>query len=165
MNKTGTNISHRILILTEGDKTEKNYFESFKRNDKFKRNLSGVDIKVYKPKDHSPLGLVEEAKKKIKETDKKHKDTYDQVWIVFDRVGHTGIPDAIQKVRDFNKKSSTKIFIGFSNICFEYWILLHFDATSRPITTVYKLVEMIYELATTSKANLQNKLNSDAETF
>lgn len=130
MNKKTQKIRLRILILTEGEKTEVNYFNSFKRSEKYRRNLSGIDIKIYKPKNHSPLGLVKEAlaKAKIKKNDK-----YDIIWIIFDKDGHQGIPNTFEEVRQHNQDNpNNKINIGFSSICIEYWILLHFEKTSKP---------------------------------
>ena len=57
-------IGKRILIVSEDEKSAKLYFESFKRDEKLKRLLSSVDIEVVHPKDHSPVGLVKEAKLK-----------------------------------------------------------------------------------------------------
>ena len=59
-------ISKRLLIVCEDEKSSKLYFESFKRDEKLKRKLSSVDIEVVHPKDHSPVGLVNEAKEKKK---------------------------------------------------------------------------------------------------
>ncbi len=142
MNKKTRKIQLRILILTEGEKTEINYFNSFKRSEKYRRNLSGIDIKIYKPKDHSPLGLVKEAigKAKIKNKD----DKYDIIWIVFDKDGHEGIPNTFEEVKQHNQDNpNNKINIGFSSICIEYWILLHFEKTSKPFQKCNEVINHI----------------------
>jgi len=59
-------ISKRILIVCEDEKSSKLYFESFKRDEKLKRHLASVDIEVVHPRDYSPVGLVNEAKRKKK---------------------------------------------------------------------------------------------------
>ncbi len=114
----------QILILTEGE-TEEIYLKSYKSDDENRRRLSGVGIEIYKPKDHSPLGLLTEAKKRIKEA-KKDKMPYEKVWIVFDRDGHANIPATFHE-----KQAVNEIEIAFSVVCFEYWILLHFEKTTR----------------------------------
>lgn len=126
----------RILILVEGEKTEIKYINSFKKHDKFRRMLETVKTEVYKPKDHSPRGLVNEAKRRVKNS-KKDKYPYKEIWLVFDKDGHKQIPDTFNDVHEHNnnqnnKKIKTFIEIAFSNICFEYWILLHFEKTSKP---------------------------------
>ncbi len=50
------NITERILILCEDMKSSKLYFESFKKDEKLKRNLSSIDIQVFHPKNHDPVG-------------------------------------------------------------------------------------------------------------
>lgn len=125
------NIKPRILILVEGIETEIKYFNSFKKSDKFRRKLETVTIDIYKPKDHSPKGIADEAKKKIKEGNK-DKYPYQEIWIVFDRDKHPKVPETFNEVKAHNNKNQIKINIAFSNICFEYWILLHFEQTSKP---------------------------------
>ena len=59
-------IAKRLLIVCGDKKSSKLYFESFKKDEKLKRQLASVDIQVVWPKDHSPVGLVNEAKEKRK---------------------------------------------------------------------------------------------------
>jgi hypothetical protein len=122
----------KVVILVEGEKTEVKYFNSFKKSDKYRRNFSTIDIDVYQPKDKSPKGLLKAAKDKIKKQ-KKNDIPLQEVWIVFDGDGHTGIPDAFNDIIQYNQgfKNKVKILIAFSNICFEYWILLHFEQVSK----------------------------------
>ncbi len=117
-------ISKRILIVCEDEKSSKLYFESFKKDEKLKRNLSAVVVKVVHPKDHSPVGLVEEAKH-LKKKAKRDRNPYDEIWVVPDRDGHQGMD------RAFNMAKDNKIKIALSVICFEYWVLLHFEKTAR----------------------------------
>ena len=113
----------RILILCEGE-SEIIYLKGFRGEEQNKRRLANVDIEIYQPKNYSPYGLLIEAKKKQKEA-KKEKFPYKSVWIVFDRDGHANIPQTFEE----SKKADVKI--AFSLICFEYWILLHFEKTFR----------------------------------
>lgn len=114
----------RVLVLCEGE-SEKIYLNGLK-SDYFNRsNLSGVKIEILTP-NNNPMGLVNEAGKRIK----KERGTYpyDSVWIVFDKDSHPDIPRAFDIARTHNPP----INIAFSNICFEYWVLLHFEQTNRP---------------------------------
>ena len=58
-------LQKRVLILCEG-KTEENYFKGLVSADQYKRKLSSVGVEIYTPKYHSPRGLVDEAKRKLK---------------------------------------------------------------------------------------------------
>jgi len=116
-------IGKRILIISEDKKSAKLYFESFKRDEKLKRLLSSVDIEVVHPKDHSPVGLVNEAKLKKKKA-KRDRNPYNEVWIVLDKDGHANMGQAL------NTAQYNKISVALSVICFEYWVLLHFEKTT-----------------------------------
>jgi len=113
----------RVLILCEGQ-SEQIYINGYKSEEVNKRRLAKVDVEIYQPKDYSPHGLLTEAKKKAKDA-KKDKMPYESVWIVFDRDGHANVPQT------FEEAPIAKINIAFSSICFETWILLHFEQTSR----------------------------------
>jgi len=119
------NITKRILILCEDLKSSKLYFESYKKDEKLKRNLSSVDIQVFHPKNHDPVGLVTKAKE-MKLKAKRERNPYNEVWIVLDRNGHANIDQALITARD------NKINVALSVVCFEYWILLHFEKTTKP---------------------------------
>jgi len=112
-----------VLILCEG-KSEEIYVKSYSSQEQNRRRLANVDIQVYQPKNYSPLGLLKEAKKR-KEEAKRDKMPYDSIWIIFDKDGHANIPQTFEEAKD------VKIYIIFSAICFEMWILLHFEKTSK----------------------------------
>lgn len=149
----------QILILTEGE-TEEIYLKSYKSDDENRRRLSGVGIEIYKPKDHSPLGLLAEAKKRIKEA-KKDKMPYEKVWIVFDRDGHANIPATFHE-----KQAVNEIEIAFSVVCFEYWVLLHFEKTTRLFNDCDSIGSYIrqkhfpeYEKSRNNYHNLKDKIS------
>lgn len=113
-------IPKRILILCEGE-SEVRYFKSYRMDNDNRDRLRGLEIEIYKPHDHSPVGLVKEAKARCKEA-KRDKMAYEVVWVVFDKDGHANISNAFEEalLSNFNIK------IVFSAVCFEYWFLLHF---------------------------------------
>jgi hypothetical protein len=121
--KQDRSFNKRILILCEGE-TECAYFKSFKSDCNLRTSLAAVDIVAYQPTDFSPLGLVKEAKQQKKEAER-NRNPFESIWIVFDKDGHYGIPNAFQEALDagINK--------AFSSICFEFWIILHFEFTTR----------------------------------
>lgn len=156
-------ISKRLLIVCEDEKSSKLYFESFKRDEKLKRKLSSVDIDVVHPKDHSPVGLVNEAKVKKKKA-KRDRNPYDEVWIVLDKDGHANLDQALVTARD------NKIKVALSIMCFEYWILLHFERKKKPFTKCDDIISYIkkehfkkYEKNTNSYASLKDKIETAIE--
>jgi hypothetical protein len=117
-------INKRILLLCEDEKSAKNYFESFKKDDKFKRNLAAVDVEVIHPTDFSPLGLIDKAIERRKESRKENIPLH-YIWVILDKDKHANLNDAYHKAVDIN------IYFGLSIICFELWFLLHFHQTAK----------------------------------
>jgi hypothetical protein len=156
-------ISKRLLIVCEDEKSSKLYFESFKRDEKLKRKLSSVDIEVVHPKDHSPVGLVNEAKEKKKKATR-DRNSYDEVWIVLDKDGHANLDQALITARD------NKISVALSIMCFEYWILLHFEKTKKPFTKCDDIISYIkkehfinYEKNINAYITLKDKIDKALE--
>ncbi|MBU4270732.1 MAG: RloB family protein [Planctomycetes bacterium] len=111
----------RILIVTEGEKTERQYFEGFWKSCRNPR----VWIKV--ADEHGvPVTLVRTAKQYKEEAEQdatREKDdnlAFDSVWCVFDIDDHPKVTEAKVTARDNN------IDLAVSNPCFEMWLLLHF---------------------------------------
>lgn len=103
-----------FLIVCEGEKTEPNYFKSFKSN--VKSFVYTIDT----------LGEGSNTKDLVKRTIKARDNSsqkYDRVWAVFDRDSFN--PD------NFNGAiylaNSQDINVGWSNEAFELWYLLHFQ--------------------------------------
>lgn len=130
------NINKRLLIVCEDGKSSKIYFESFKKDEKLKRDLATVSIEVVHPKDHSPVGLVTAAKEKKRKA-KRERNPFDEIWIVLDKDYHANIDKAFNMARD------NKFRVALSVICFEYWILLHFEQTSRPFNKCDSIIAYI----------------------
>ena len=143
------NIAKRILILSEDKKSSKIYFESFKKDEKLKRDLSSVDIQVIHPKNHDPVGLVTKAKE-MKRKAKRERNPYDEIWIVLDRDGHANIDQAL------NTAQANKIEVALSVVCFEYWILYimnkprgHLENVMISFTTLKKIIFRTIKSAST----------------
>lgn len=111
------------LIVTEGTKTEPNYFESIKLkiNEKYKNRVS-LDIRG---SGNNTVGLFEDAKKIIEGNQKQL--SYKHVWIVYDTDDFPN--DKIDSVPELCKRNSTldcQYHAIWSNQCIELWFLLHF---------------------------------------
>lgn len=116
-----------VLIIVEGTRTEKLYFESLARDER----ASAVHVDVVHSKgDTAPENLVQQAGKARQsriESDKWEDDG--QVWCVCDtEQPEPGIPlrNALAKARKLD------INMAVSNPAFEYWYLLHFRNSTSP---------------------------------
>jgi hypothetical protein len=143
------NFSKRLLIVCEDGKSSKFYFEAFKRDEKLKRDLASVSIEVVHPIDHSPIGLVIEAKIKAQKA-KSDRNPYNEIWIVLDRDHHANIDKA------FNFAYANKYNIALSVICFEYWVLLHFEKTSKAFNKCGDIINYIRKNHFTSYLKKEN---------
>ena len=129
-------LAQYFLIVCEGQKTEKLYFDAFK----VQKDVRGIDV-VGTGKNTS--SLVHEAMQLRDQAE----DKYDQVWVVFDVEEYSvqAVNEAIKLARKNN------IRVACSNQAFELWYLLHFHylhtATSRQqyIETLSKLLGSPYE--------------------
>lgn len=64
-----------------------------------------------------PLNWVNAGVKKL--------ETYNEVWVVFDKDGHPKTAEAFEKAQ--TEVNNKRINIAFSSRCFEYYLLLHFE--------------------------------------
>jgi hypothetical protein len=111
----------RILLVCEGEVTEREYFEALRawcKNPRIELDFEGPA--------GVPLTLVTRAKQR---QDKANREAarmgddfvrYDEVWCVFDVDDHPGVSDARAQARDAGLR------LAMSNPCFELWLLLHF---------------------------------------
>lgn len=110
-----------ILIVCEGEKTEKLYFEDLISTE----NLSSVNVQVYSGRGSDPKSVVETA---IEEKDKQSQHLeFDEVYCVIDRDAHQTFDDA-QKLA---KKHNINLIVSYPS--FEYWYLCHFKYSRAPI--------------------------------
>ena len=111
----------RILIVSEGDVTEPEYFKGFAKACRNPR----VTVE-FAPEHGVPRTVVEAARDRKKEAQdqaEREKDdnlAYDSVWSVFDIDDHPKVCEAQDMARD------NDIRLCISNPCFELWLLLHF---------------------------------------
>ena len=104
--------SGAYLIVTDAEKTEKNYFEGIKNSipDSLKNDLQ---IKIYSNKALSKI--IDFA------AEQRNKDErFRNIWLVFDR----------DEVKNFDKlievAKKNKMNVAWSNPCFEIWLMSYF---------------------------------------
>lgn len=118
----------RILIVCEGEKTEPNYFEDFRRHFR----LSSANIEIAGNEEGSnPINVVDYAIKRYRGD-----RGYDRVYCVFDRDRHARFGEALLKIEGERNLKKIPIHAVPSIPCFEFWILLHFEYTTRQFEVV-----------------------------
>lgn len=119
-----------VLIICEGAKTEPNYFKALRTH----LRLNRENIVIHEGhKGNDPLSLVNAAEEEFVRARRRdpEKQGYDHVFVVFDRDTHTTYNDALQKINGLNEKYKGKFKAIVSIPCFEIWLLLHFEYTTR----------------------------------
>jgi hypothetical protein len=120
----------KYALVVDGE-CEYWYFNMLKRNEK----TIAVDLRPEIPTKKK----LEEQYNKVLELSK----DYDKVFWIIDldvinnetRLAKTGARTALQKMRqyhyDLNTKHSNKVTVIINNPCLEYWLLLHFEPTTK----------------------------------
>jgi hypothetical protein len=107
----------RVLIVCEGEKTEPNYFESFKHD----LPPHVVQLDVY-GEGANTLSLIKRAQN-IRDKRVFGDYPFDQVWVVFDRDSF----DPADFDNAIHKADSDGMRCAWSNEAFELWYILHFE--------------------------------------
>lgn len=115
-----------VLIVCEGEKTERYYFWSMISDLK----LNSANIKVTPASGPNPMTIAEYAQGFL--------DDYDKVFCVFDRDTHARFGAAVEKIRMSKAGRSGKWVAITSTPCFELWLILHFHLHSAPINQTGK---------------------------
>ena len=124
----------KLHIFCEGEKTEPNYLRHYLSlcggNDTPRDSV----VIIEKRKKSTPVQLVEEARGK--------KESYppcDKVWVVHDRESPTKYDDSLY--HQVQQKAEAKgIRVALSNVCFEVWLLLHFQSNCAVYTSCSDLL-------------------------
>lgn len=116
----------KLYIYCEGEKTEPNYINGYikKINDGALRDV----VKIQPTRKNTPTQLVDEAVSHKKAGSSIAGDVF---WVVFDRESVTKYADSLHD-KAFQKAKANDINIALSNVCFEHWLLLHFQESSAP---------------------------------
>ena len=132
--KLGRRASYdRILIVSEGSKTEPNYFNEIRAA--YRLHTANVEVR---PSElgTAPIQVVQYAKELFEKGDRHKKiqaRAFEQVYAVFDRDDHDSYFDALRLAESLNGKlkNDSRQFIHFQAIAsvpsFELWLLLHYE--------------------------------------
>lgn len=117
------NHRRRIVVFTEGEKTEVSYINHWARI------YRGSVHVVFGKKHGVPWTLVNAAAQARREERRfgGSQSGNTEYWCVFDRNSHLRIPDSLQMARD------NGINIALSNPCIELWFVLHYRCQTRHI--------------------------------
>lgn len=138
--KQGRRASYdRVLIVSEGSKTEPNYFREIRAA--YRLHTANVEVQ---PSElgTAPIQVVQHAKDLFEHGDR-HKNiqrrAFEQVYAVFDRDDHESYFNALEmaKALDGKLKNDAKQLVSFKAIAsvpsFELWLLLHYEDIQHPL--------------------------------
>lgn len=116
----------RVLIVTEGSKTEPDYFRRLINE----LGLTTAKVVVMGDGGSAPISVVEDAKKLLNQD-----DDFEQIYCVFDRDRHSTYEQALQALDGLagSKGYKDKVVLAIPSVpCFEFWYLLHVSNSSKP---------------------------------
>lgn len=129
----------RVLIVSEGSKTEPNYFTEIRAA--YRLNTANVEVRPSE-RGTAPIQVVQFAKELFVQGDR-HKNiqprAFEQVYAVFDRDEHPSYFDALRLAESLDGilKNDAKQSIRFQAIAsvpsFELWLLLHYEDIQAPL--------------------------------
>lgn len=120
-------LNKTIWIVVEGEKTEKIYFNNFRK----RADLAATEVKVINcKKGTSAIQIVREGLKLLEQEFPK----IDEVWCVFDKEEKKCERNfkLAMELASQNIPSGKRLRCAVSNPCFEFWILLHVEKTDKP---------------------------------
>lgn len=138
--KEGSRASYdRILIVSEGTKTEPNYFGEIC----CAHRIPTANVVVQPGRDGtSPLQVVKYAKQLFEKGDHHcgvERRAFEWVYAVFDKDDHASYEEAIKLAEDLDRRLPNDLrknvrFLAVASVpCFELWLLLHFEKVQAPI--------------------------------
>ena len=115
----------KILIVCEGEKTEPNYFNGVKDH----YGLNSANIEICGECGSDPLSIFKYAKQRYRE-ERDAGDAFDKVFCVFDRDTHPQYDDVLRMI---TVQTPCNTYFAITSVpCFEYWLLLHYNYTTKP---------------------------------
>lgn len=115
----------RVLIVCEGEKTEPNYYSDLID---FHR-LNSANVKIADNVGSCPLAIVKHANELFDKAKIKN-DHIDLIYCVFDRDTHVKYYDALNYAKKKYAQGIPIVCVQ-SVPCFEFWLLLHFEKTTK----------------------------------
>ena len=120
----------RVLIVSEGKKTEPLYFHAIRRE----LRRPNVHLAIVHAGYSEPRQIVDKALEKFLETRE-----FERVYAVFDRDEHRTYNDALRVATSYNGREVNDLgkpvpFEAIPSVpCFELWLLLHFADIQAPL--------------------------------
>lgn len=136
--KANRDVKSKIYIFCEGDKTEPEHIRAYIRYrhpNCTRLRKAEHPVNIEKSNKNTAVALVTEAvayKKRLE-----HKE--DQVWVVYDRESEAEYVDKLHK-QAYDMAKSHDIKVAISNVCFEYWLLLHLREQAPGMTDCDTLI-------------------------
>jgi hypothetical protein len=126
----------RVLrIFCEGEKTEPLYLKGYiqDRTESARKRV----IQIEATRKNTPVQLVKEACKFL---DGPASIAGDEVWVVYDREAAGKYSEELH-AQAYEMARRRGINVALSNVCFEYWVLLHFIDTTSPYSSFDDLIQ------------------------
>ena len=124
----------KLNIFCEGKKTEPSYLNGYILS--LEESAIEPLIQIKETNKNTAVQLVDEAV-----TAKYSRDSLpdDEFWVVYDREATAKYDNSLHE-KAFSKAKKEGINVAISNVCFEYWILLHFEYTDAPFNNFEELI-------------------------
>lgn len=138
--KQGRRASYdRILIVSEGSKTEPNYFREIRAS--YRLHTANVEVQ---PSEWgtAPIQVVQYAHALFVKGDRQkniQRLAFEKIYVVFDRDDHDSYFDALRLAKSLDGKlrNDAKQAVTFQAVtsvpCFELWLLLHYEDIQAPL--------------------------------
>lgn len=127
-------VKRRFLIGCEGSKTEYTYFKRLIH----KLGLTSVDIEIVNDCGSAPISIYKYIVDRVK-NEAGSEAHFDEAFCVFDHDTHESFDEVCNNIK--NRKNTSKdnddyeceIQAITSTPCFEIWLMLHFNYSTKPI--------------------------------
>ncbi|CAC9642385.1 hypothetical protein [uncultured Gammaproteobacteria bacterium] len=119
-------LKDRVLLVSEGKKTEQYYFKGLCQHLRISIEIKDIN--------KTSLGSLLEKVIRIVNQAKYEKNLFTQVLFIGDKDNFKHYKQDKQKIQSLNN-----FHVFFSEPCFEYWLLLHFQPISKPFNSCSEL--------------------------
>lgn len=116
---------YRFYIFCEGQETEPNYFQGFKKRIEENPIYKDMVLIEIEPCQAETMRVIEMAEKYVK----KNRLQKGQIWCVYDKDSFSAqrFNGVVERAEKLNKQNSElQYHAAWSNECIEFWFLLHF---------------------------------------
>lgn len=119
----------RVLVVCEGEKTERYYFAGLRNH----LRLRSANIEIV-GEGATPTKIVRRAEERHQE-EQGVGNPFDEIFCVFDKEEHADYDKAVLMLeqKSSTQESGTRWRTPIASVpAFEYWLLLHYEYTTRP---------------------------------